>query len=313
MVCQPRRLAAVGVSNRVADECSACSKGGGEVVGYTVRGDVKANADKTRLMFCTTGVLLRQLQNEDRDEKMMKCITHILVDEVHERHLDTDVLLGLLKKLLRRHKHLKVVLMSATMDADRFAGYWGDNTPRMHISGFAHPVKDYTLEDVLDFTGYIPPKNPNKQKKKKKKSYQNDYDYEEDDNEKANKTKSDGAVSSYKISLEDALARMDERIIDYKLIATLVQHLVTNKSKQDDGSILVFLPGAPEISQAERALNRIKGIEVLPLHGGLQSKDQNRVFRPPSIRGNTKVILSTNVAGKNFIDGNIYFLHSIVF
>lgn len=82
-----------------------------------------------RLLFCTTGVLLRQLQSEGA----LDCITTIVIDEVHERHLDTDILLAILKAT--RPKHLRVVLMSATMDADRFAAYWGKNTPRMHIPG----------------------------------------------------------------------------------------------------------------------------------------------------------------------------------
>ena len=77
-------------------------------------------------MFCTTGVLLRQLQSQDA----LGNITHIIIDEVHERHLDSDVLLAILKRVLPENPHLNVVLMSATMDADRFASYWGPNTPR---------------------------------------------------------------------------------------------------------------------------------------------------------------------------------------
>lgn len=76
-------------------------------VGYVVRGDNKMCAS-TRLMFCTTGVLLRQLQSQNALEN----ISHILVDEVHERHLDTDVLLAILKKTLPSLPNLTVVLMS---------------------------------------------------------------------------------------------------------------------------------------------------------------------------------------------------------
>ena len=95
-------------------------------VGYVVRGD-SAVCDRTRLLFCTTGVLLRQMQNEGK----LSCLTHLVIDEVHERHLDTDILLGILKAMLKKGGvKLKVILMSATMDADRFAAYWGKNTPR---------------------------------------------------------------------------------------------------------------------------------------------------------------------------------------
>jgi ATP-dependent RNA helicase DHX57 len=118
------RLAATGVASRVAVERGENQVGVGSV-GYSVRGDSK-NCESTRLMFCTTGVLLRQLQSQGALEN----ISHIIVDEVHERHLDSDVLLAILKRVLPQNQHLNVVLMSATMDADRFASYWGDNTPR---------------------------------------------------------------------------------------------------------------------------------------------------------------------------------------
>ena len=84
IVAQPRRLAATGVASRVALERGE-SEPGKASVGYVVRGDSKI-CGSTRLMFCTTGVLLRQLQAQNALEN----ITHILVDEVHERHLGTN-------------------------------------------------------------------------------------------------------------------------------------------------------------------------------------------------------------------------------
>ena len=268
-------------------------------------------------MFCTTGVLLRQLQSKGA----LECVTHIVVDEVHERHLDTDVLLGVLKTCLASNPHLKVVLMSATMDADRFAAYWGSNTPRMHIPGFTYPVEDFTLEDVLQLTGYIPPK---KGKKKKNRRFNNNYrggggkkspwadsewsDEEEgDDAEEEDASMADSLATSSSgktnpqapsIPIEDLVKRVDEANIDYDLIANLVGSLLQRKAASDDGSILVFLPGAPEIVKTENAIRRIvrnAPMLILPLHGGLQPKDQQRVFSKAD-RGVTKVIISTNVA-----------------
>ena len=112
------------MATRVAVERGESQAGIGSV-GYSVRGDSKSCAS-TRLMFCTTGVLLRQLQSQGALEN----ISHIIIDEVHERHLDSDVLLAILKRVLPDNPNLNVVLMSATMDADRFAGYWDSNTPR---------------------------------------------------------------------------------------------------------------------------------------------------------------------------------------
>jgi hypothetical protein len=108
LVTQPRRLAAIGVSSRVAEERGEAKPGEGSV-GYVVRGE-SAISNKCRLLFCTTGVLLRQLQNENA----LDCITHIVVDEVHERSLDCDVLLAILKEYLPTATHLHVILMSGT-------------------------------------------------------------------------------------------------------------------------------------------------------------------------------------------------------
>ena len=301
MVAQPRRLAATGVASRVAAERGESKPGIGSV-GYVVRGD-SALCDKSRLVFCTTGVLLRQLQSNGA----LDCITHVVVDEVHERHLDTDVLLGLLKQYLPLYPHLKVILMSATLDADRFANYWVGNTPRMHIPGRTFPVKDYMLEDVLSLTGYIPRRKTNDSRRgfgyKKRSTPWADSEISEDDDDGGDssnpvtepKTETSTAQS---MRIEEVLKKIDENSIDYDLLAALVNHLVRNKPSSDDGSILIFLPGAPEINKAMEAIQRTASdlpIRLLPLHGGLQPQEQNKVFVSAD-RGFTKVIISTNVA-----------------
>jgi ATP-dependent RNA helicase DHX57 len=222
--------------------------------------------------------------------------------------LDGDVLMGLLKQFLVTTPHLRVVLMSATLEVERFAAYWGENTPRMHIPGRTFPVTDFMLEDVLTLTGYIPPK-------KGKKTYQNHgyqqrprkaspwADSERSDEEEEDETPESITSAKEKTQthnappMEELVRRVDETRVDYDLLGHLVKHLVQEKTMGHDGSILVFLPGVPEINQAKNAVERItRGmpILVLPLHGGLQPKDQNVVFRP-AVSG-VKVILSTNVA-----------------
>ena len=300
VVAQPRRLAATGVASRVANERGEDQPGTGSV-GYVVRGDT-AICNSTRLLFCTTGVLLRQLQSDNA----LACITHVVVDEVHERNLDTDVLLGVLKSCLQSNSHLRVVLMSATLDADRFARYWGSDTPRLHIPGRTFPVTDFMLGDVLSFTGYIPRKHGKKTKGYKR--YQGARrsspwdDSEKSDDENADTQyeiqDSEASSHSHNIPIEELVARVDECHVDNDLLGHLVKRLVMEKDSKDDGSILVFLPGAPEINKAMDSIRKIVGclpIQLLPLHGGLQPKQQNLVFQPAS-RGYTKVILSTNVA-----------------
>ena len=92
LVTQPRRIAAVGVAQRVADErCEGVGRG----VGYKIRGESKSGPD-TRLLFCTTGLLLRRMQGDP----LLEEVSHLVVDEVHERHLDADFLLALLISIL---------------------------------------------------------------------------------------------------------------------------------------------------------------------------------------------------------------------
>ena len=159
------------------------------------------------------------------------------------------------------------------------------------------PVEDFTLEDVLEMTAYIPPR------KKKRGGFRvgrhqhhddeaEDYD-ENDDNDV--KAASSGPTECI-VPLEERLKRMNENDIDYDLIAVLLRTLL--QTKRDDGSILVFLPGVGEIDRVEKAILEILrgySISILPLHGGLQSDRQQQVFVPAK-GGSTKIILSTNVA-----------------
>jgi len=280
VVCQPRRVAATGVAARVAEERGEPSAGV-ESVGYVVRGE-SAVSNKTRLLFCTTGVLLRQMQSENA----LDALTHIVLDEVHERSLDMDVLLALLKVTIPKYPNLTVVLMSATLDVDKFASYWGTDTPTIHIPGRTFPVKDYFLEDVLAFSRYMPPR-------KKGQSKSNSSGDATADTEDVNKREVNG------VPIGDLVARVDESTVDYRLVSSLVKHIIINaKEKDDDGSILVFLPGAPEINKAiETVAREMSGVplDLLPLHGGLQPREQAKVFKPAG-KGRHKVIFSTNIA-----------------
>lgn len=304
VVVQPRRLAATGVANRVAEERGERNPGV-DSVGYVVRGD-SAICPRSRLVFCTTGVLLRQLQNECA----LDCLTTIVVDEVHERNLDGDVLLGLLKQLLPANPHLSVVLMSATLETQRFQNYWSSTpVPHVHIPGRTFPVTDFMLEDVLRLTGFIPSKNKGSKTRMthrgQRSSPWNDSEKSDDENEldKSVNDKDEKQILSlstrqHGISINDLVKRMDETKPDADLICRLVKFIVMNKDPSDDGSILIFLAGAPEINDTLETIKRgLKNLPIVlfPLHGGLQPKEQNRVFQPAQ-RGFTKVILSTNVA-----------------
>jgi HrpA-like RNA helicase len=125
---QPRRISAVGLAERVAAErTEKC----GDVVGYQVRMDNCTSA-RTRLIFATTGVLLRQLVAMAHDPVPLRGLTHLFIDEVHERSVEIDFLLLVLKKVLPRRPDLRVVLMSATVNATAFQAYF--STEGMMVS-----------------------------------------------------------------------------------------------------------------------------------------------------------------------------------
>lgn len=129
---QPRRVAAMSVAKRVAEEVG-CKLG--EDVGYSIRFEDKTSKTKTRIKYLTEGILLREMLGDPNLENY-SCI---IMDEAHERSLNTDILLGLFRQLLRRRRDLKLIVTSATMNADRFSLFFG-NAPQFFIPGRTFPV-----------------------------------------------------------------------------------------------------------------------------------------------------------------------------
>eukprot|EP00163_Fabomonas_tropica_P033310 TRINITY_DN868_c0_g1_i4.p1 TRINITY_DN868_c0_g1~~TRINITY_DN868_c0_g1_i4.p1 ORF type:complete len:1344 (-),score=333.35 TRINITY_DN868_c0_g1_i4:90-4121(-) len=123
---QPRRVAAVSVAKRVSEE-RGCALG--DEVGYAIRFE-DCTSEKTIVKYMTDGVLLRESLN-DPDLNQYKCI---VMDEAHERSLNTDVLFGILKKLQRERNDLKLIVTSATLDANKFADFFG-GVPVFKIPG----------------------------------------------------------------------------------------------------------------------------------------------------------------------------------
>ena len=131
-ITQPRRLATVTMAERVADELK-CAVGG--LVGYRHRFDRKTSSE-TKIEFMTDGVLLA----ETRFDPLLRAYDTIIVDEAHERSLNVDFLLGILKRILARRRDLKVVVSSATLDADRFAAFF-DGAPVISVPGRLFPIE----------------------------------------------------------------------------------------------------------------------------------------------------------------------------
>lgn len=141
LVCtQPRRIAAISVAERVAQEVgSRC----GTVVGYKVRFDEKAGPH-TRILYVTDGIMLKECANDPS----LESVAAIMIDEAHERSLNSDVLLGLLRDLLRRQTHLRVIVASATINADKFSTFF-NNAPIFSISGRTFPVEMFYSDSIV--------------------------------------------------------------------------------------------------------------------------------------------------------------------
>lgn len=140
---QPRRVAAMSVAQRVAEEMDVKL---GEEVGYSIRFENKTS-NKTILKYMTDGMLLREAM-EDHDLSRYSCI---ILDEAHERTLATDILMGLLKQVVRRRPDLKIIIMSATLDAEKFQRYFND-APLLAVPGRTYPVElYYTPEFQRDY------------------------------------------------------------------------------------------------------------------------------------------------------------------
>eukprot|EP00741_Cyanophora_paradoxa_P018762 tig00021094_g18111.t1 len=160
VVTQPRRISAISVAERIAAERGEgrC----GQSVGYQIRLESVMPTTPGFILFCTTGILLRRMQSDKSLTSSQGGVTHVIVDEIHERDLNSDVLLIVLRDLLRVRADLRVVLMSATLDPERFADYFapvcgGERPPLFTIPGNLHPVKELFLEDVTSATRYTAP------------------------------------------------------------------------------------------------------------------------------------------------------------
>ena len=140
---QPRRVAAMSVATRVADEVG-CKLG--NEVGYSIRFE-DCTSDKTKVKYMTDGMLLREFLGEPD----LKSYSVMMVDEAHERTLHTDVLFGLVKDIARFRPEIKLLISSATLDAEKFSEYF-DFAPIFRIPGRRYPVDIlYTKQPEADY------------------------------------------------------------------------------------------------------------------------------------------------------------------
>ncbi|KAL2327345.1 hypothetical protein Fmac_020772 [Flemingia macrophylla] len=243
IICtQPRRVSAISVAARI---CAERGEGLGETVGYQIRLESKHSAE-TRLLFCTTGVLLRQLVQDP----YLTGVSHLLVDEVHERGMNEDFLIIILRDLLPRRPDLRLILMSATINADLFSKYFA-NAPTIHIPGFTFPVAEYFLEHVLEKTRY---------------SIKSDFDNFEGNSRRRRKqqeSKKDPLTEmfeaythykNYNLGVRKSLEAWSASQIDLGLVEATIEYICQN---EDGGAILVKIVLATNIAESSITIDDV--------------------------------------------------------
>ncbi|MDQ7979440.1 ATP-dependent RNA helicase HrpA [Paraburkholderia sp. SARCC-3016] len=249
---QPRRIAASATGRRIAEELGTPF---GEVVGYKVRfTDNLAPGASVKLM--TDGILLAETQTDP----LLKAYDTLIIDEAHERSLNIDFLLGYLKEILPKRPDLKLIVTSATIDAERFARHFGSDAkpaPVIEVSGRLYPV-ELRYRPVVEESAAV---------------------------KSAHGTPLRGDRPERPKS---------QRETDRDLIDAIVD-AADELCREGPGDVLVFLPGEREIRDAAEALRKHHPphTEILPLFARLSAAEQERVFRPSNAR---RIVLATNVA-----------------
>ena len=252
---QPRRIAATATAKRIAQELGSAP---GMHVGYKIRfNDVLSDGAWVKLM--TDGILLAETQSDP----LLRNYDTLIIDEAHERSLNIDFLLGYLKQLLPKRPDLKVIITSATIDADRFSRHFeikGRPAPVIEVSGRLYPVE---------------------------------IRYRPVDSELTQKNTNAGTAGPAKQAAAPTLAaargKQQRDLMD--AIVDAVDELALN----GPGDILIFLPGEREIRDAAEALRKHHPphVEILPLFARLSAQEQERVFKTSNAR---RLVLATNVA-----------------
>ncbi len=283
---QPRRIAARSVGARLAEELGV--KLGGQV-GYKIRfNDVSSPRSLIKLM--TDGILLAESQND----RYLDRYDTIIIDEAHERSLNIDFLMGYIKKILPRRPDLRVIITSATIDAERFAEFFRgaarlevsgerlvtseEDVPGHQPSAISHPLAaPVTHHSSLSTPPFLAPV-----------------------------ILVSGRTYPVEVRYRPPEVDHDNEDIDW---SQAVGDAVDELCREGSGDILVFLPTEMEIREMTKSLSGRgragETLDLLPLYGRLSEAEQNRIFSPSRSR---KVVLATNVAESSLTVPGIHYV-----
>ena len=245
---QPRRIAARATASRIAQELKSEL---GRYVGFKIRFTDRVSPE-TYIKLMTDGILLAETQGDPR----LKAYDTLIIDEAHERSLNIDFLLGFIKQLLPRRPDLKVIITSATLDAERFSKHF-DDAPVIEVSGRLYPIE-------MRWRPTDSPLSPQAGK--------------------------GAGGEGHSANTQGRIEKAQERDLN-----EAISDAVSEAHRVGPGDVLVFLPGEREIREAAEELRKHHppGTEILPLYARQSAQEQNRVFQPHQGR---RVVLATNVA-----------------
>ncbi|MDP2791240.1 MAG: ATP-dependent RNA helicase, partial [Rectinemataceae bacterium] len=265
---QPRRIAAMTVANRIAEELGETV---GQSVGYKIRFTDQTSRHSV-IKIMTDGILLAETLNDP----FLKRFDTLIVDEAHERSLNIDFILGLLKNVLEVRPTFKVIVSSATINAEVFSEYFGE-CPVVKIDTQTYPVT-LIYDPIAE-----PPAQPD--------AYPRDGTY------RGRSPHPSSAPTSPLRYSDDAL---------HDKIMSIVTRTLGQREDGETGDILIFLPGEKTIKECALRLagsSMAASIHLVPLYARLGKDEQERVF-DPAPEGKSKIVIATNIAETSVtIDG----------
>ncbi|KAH0572504.1 ATP-dependent RNA helicase [Spironucleus salmonicida] len=285
VITQPRRMAAISLGMRVRQESGLIQN---KTIGYNVKGKSEISQD-TLIQYCTIGVLLRQFINNHEE---LSQYTHIIIDEVHERDINTDLFLGLLKQYYQfcspSQQLPKIIIMSATIDGAKFGNYFSFLSPAYYsLKGRLFETKFFYLDDLIQ-QGIKPIYKRETAQQRNHDDYDllDDFDYEQNDIENFNYIPN---------------TPIDDFSLNLPAIKQIVTNLIYNTPTKS-GNTLIFLPGQAEIQKTVNYLQDIKSLEILPCHSQISLQDQQKLFQKSNL---PRVICATNIAEASITLPNI--------